>query len=148
MNIGHFEKVSKNQFLMDCKNLLNIDEDNYDRLISIIDNYTVIYGGAKNKQSLKIGPHVIALDYERTINFKDILGPITFIIPFTNISNALYLLNNNQGNSLYIFSNTKKLPKLIINNTNYNNYYINDTIVNIDVNNELKNYQYPVNILY
>ena len=33
MNIGHFEKVSKNQFLMDCKNLLNIDEDNYDHIV-------------------------------------------------------------------------------------------------------------------
>jgi aldehyde dehydrogenase (NAD+) len=99
-----------------------INQRHFDRLLEVLENEDVIYGGQYDAQKLEIEPTICS-----TLNTKDeIFGPILQIKSYDNLEEELKKIDDPL--SIYLFSNNKEKHKLLLKNTNTGNVVINGTL--------------------
>ncbi len=108
-----------------------INNKNFDRVLNLIDDCEIVYGGKYDKQKLKIEPtYITNVSMAHLIMKEEIFAPILPIIPYDNIENIHNIVEYNKNPlSMYIFSNNKKFINNLINNIPSGNICINDTIL-------------------
>ena len=110
-----------------------INENHFERLVKLIEENEVIYGGEYDSKLKVIYPTIVnnpSLD--SNIMREEIFGPILPILTYENIKEIDEIINKNPNPlSLYLFSNDNDLTENIINRYSFGGGAINDTIVHL-----------------
>ncbi len=123
------------KFYSDKNNLAKIiNESSYVRLLSLIDEDKVIYGGHFNTDELYIEPTLI---YPANLGDdcmqEEIFGPILPIIPFKKLSTVQTIINSKpKPLALYMFGNDKHRIKHIMTHLSFGGGCVNDTILHFN----------------
>lgn len=107
-----------------------ISKKHLDRLVNLIDNSHVIYGG--KVKDLMFEPTLIDnVSFDDLIMKEEIFGPILPIISFDNIDSVIKNLNNMpKPLALYLFTNNKKVIDKVL-KLSFGGGCINDTIMHL-----------------
>lgn len=152
-------KNVKEQFIKECKKyILKFIGDNwkankeypkminvkhFERVVNLIDENQVIYGGHFDKNTLKIEPTLIEIKenlrknkYQNIDNEKvmqeEIFGPVLPIITYENLDDVVEYINSHEKPlALYLFTNSKKTENKILKEVAFGGGCINDTIIHL-----------------
>lgn len=114
-----------------------INEHHFDRLMALLSEGKVIYGGKTDRDALYISPTLIQdLPEQARIMDEEIFGPILPILEFTVLAQAIDLINQRpKPLALYIFARDRQTQQRIIAQTSSGGVCVNDTIVHLSVSN-------------
>lgn len=110
-----------------------ISEKHFDKVVGLLENQKVIYGGKYNRESLKIEPTVVVdPDLNSNIMTNEIFGPIIPVISYKTNSEALEIIRRNDTPlAQYIFTKDKNVKNFFETNVLFGGGCINDTIMHI-----------------
>lgn len=110
-----------------------INERHFNRLVALINNQNIIYGGQHNIEELKISPTIIyPVSTDSKIMQDEIFGPILPIMEYEDLNEVIEFINDRpKPLALYFFSNNKSNVKKVISSTSSGGVCINDTINHI-----------------
>lgn len=110
-----------------------VNEKNFNRLIELIKENTIIYGGNYDRKNRYIFPTIIDNpEMNSNIMKEEIFGPILPVLSFKKLEEVDNIINKNPNPlALYVFSNNKKFTKTIVNRYSFGGGAINDTIIHL-----------------
>ena len=110
-----------------------INEKHFKRIINLIDQKKVIYGGKINDDLLKIEPTIIdQVTTDDLIMQEEIFGPLLPIITYKEINEVIqYVQSHDSPLALYIFSSNHKLIKQLSRTIKYGGGCINDVVIHL-----------------
>ncbi len=113
-----------------------INEKNWKRLIAMLDNETVLFGGTKNATDNYIAPTLIDEPRMDSLVMKDeIFGPILPILSYHNEADLHKVISKYEKPlSLFIFTDDKAFAKKIIQQYSFGGGCINDTVIHFSNN--------------
>jgi len=135
--VEQMKKVVDEFYEGDVKNSPNyarmINERNFDRVSSLIDEKKVVIGGATDKSNLYIAPTVMAgVTHDDAIMREEIFGPVLPIVDVSGEDEAVQKINAGEKPlALYCFSNNGKTQKKFLNGTSSGGCCINDVITHM-----------------
>ncbi|HNP33149.1 MAG TPA: aldehyde dehydrogenase [Flavobacterium sp.] len=108
-----------------------INEKNWNRLVKMLDNETIISGGKIDSKNYYIAPTLIdEPKLDSAVMKEEIFGPILPILSFKNEADLNVIISGYEKPlSLYVFSNNKSFAESIIRNYSFGGGCINDTVV-------------------
>ncbi|MGB3756700.1 MAG: aldehyde dehydrogenase family protein, partial [Rivularia sp. (in: cyanobacteria)] len=115
-----------------------INQKQFDRLVNYFKSLKdgtkdgkIIIGGETVSDERYIAPTVIdSVSWEDTVMQEEIFGPILPIIEFTDIKEAINIINSQpKPLALYLFSENKNLQKQILQQTSFGGGCINHTLI-------------------
>ena len=111
-----------------------INQKHYERLVKFLEG-DIWIGGESNPDEYYIAPTVIDnVSWEDPVMEEEIFGPILPVIEYTDISEAIALINSRQKPlALYLFSKNKNLQKRVLQETSSGGVCINDTMKHLFV---------------
>lgn len=97
----------------------------------VIKGAKVEFRGIFNEQDNYVGPTILSnVLLSSEIMHQEIFGPILPVLTYKNLSEVVPIINNNPNPlALYIFSNSKKNIKAVMDNVNAGGILINDVVV-------------------
>ncbi|MEH2046876.1 aldehyde dehydrogenase [Nostoc sp.] len=112
-----------------------ISQKHFDRLVSFLKDGEVIIGGENQPSERYIAPTLIDnVSLEDSVMQEEIFGPILPIIEYTDIAEAIALINSRpKPLALYLFSQDKNLQKQVLQETSSGGVCINDTVMQVGV---------------
>ncbi|MCC5630145.1 aldehyde dehydrogenase [Nostoc sphaeroides] len=112
-----------------------ISHKHFDRLVSFLKDGKVIIGGETQSSECYIAPTVIDnVSLDDSVMQEEIFGPILPIIEYTDIAEAIALINSKpKPLALYLFSQNKNLQKRVLQETSSGGVCINDTVIHFAV---------------
>jgi aldehyde dehydrogenase (NAD+) len=112
-----------------------IHQKHFDRLTNLLKCGEVIIGGETKPEELYIAPTLLEnVSLEDPVMEEEIFGPILPIIEYTDINEAITLINSRpKPLALYLFSQNKNLQKRILQETSSGGVCINDTVIQVGV---------------
>ncbi len=115
-----------------------INQKNFKRLITSLQNQPVVFGGDHDETFLYISPTIVYNpDWTSDLMQYEIFGPILPVIPYKDETEMNEMLRKHpQPLAFYIFSNNKKLQQRLIQTHAFGGGVINDSIVHF-INNRL-----------
>ena len=110
-----------------------VNEKNFNRLIELIKENTIIYGGNYDRKNRYIFPTIIDNpEMNSNIMKEEIFGPILPVLSFKKLEEVDNIINKNPNPlALYVFSNNKKFTKTVVNRYSFGGGAINDTIIHL-----------------
>lgn len=110
-----------------------IDENSFDRLVSLLNEGTIVEGGNYNKERLFIEPTLIKdINMEQKIMKEEIFGPILPIIIYRDIEECLAIIRRNRYPlALYLFTKDKEIQDFVLNRIEFGGGCINSTISHV-----------------
>ena len=110
-----------------------INQRHFERLLSLLENQTILLGGNMDAQNFKIEPTILDNpSRESKVMNEEIFGPILPIIEYKDITEAIHYIHSfEKPLALYLFTNDKKLENTILNEISFGGGCINDTIIHI-----------------
>ncbi len=112
-----------------------INQKQFDRLAKLLKDGEIRFGGETNRDELYIDPTVIEnVSLADSLMQEEIFGPILPVIEYTDISEAIALINSKpKPLALYLFSNNKNLQKQVLQSTSSGAVCLNETVMHITV---------------
>lgn len=112
-----------------------INQKHFDRLVKFLKDGIIIVGGESNSSESYIAPTVIdKVSSADAVMQEEIFGPILPVIEYTDIGEAIALINSRpKPLSLYLFSQNKNLQKQVCQQTSSGGVCINHTIIQVGV---------------
>jgi aldehyde dehydrogenase (NAD+) len=112
-----------------------INQKQFDRLVNFLKDGEIIIGGETNSAERYIAPTVIdRVSWTDPIMQEEIFGPILPIIEYSDITEAIALINSRpKPLALYLFSQNKHLQKRVLQETTSGGVCINDTVMQVGV---------------
>ncbi|WP_445636097.1 Aldehyde dehydrogenase [Nostoc sp. DSM 114161] len=112
-----------------------ISQKHFDRLSKFLEDGKVIVGGETKSSERYIAPTIIEnVSLEDSVMQEEIFGPILPIIEYSDIAEAIALINSRpKPLALYLFSQNKSLQKRVLQETSSGGVCINDTIMHVGV---------------
>lgn len=110
-----------------------INEKQFNRLIKLLDNNKIIFGGDYSKNFLYISPTLMDnVTWNDPIMGEEIFGPILPILEYEELDEVINMVNSHpKPLALYFFSKNKKNIEKIINGISFGGGCINDTIMHL-----------------
>ncbi|MGV9004778.1 aldehyde dehydrogenase [Flavobacterium sp.] len=110
-----------------------INEKNWERLVTMLENETILLGGKSAKEDFYFAPTLIDEPKLDSLIMKDeIFGPILPIIGYdTENDLEKTILNFEKPLALYVFSRNKSFSSAIIQKYSFGGGCINDTLIHI-----------------
>lgn len=104
-----------------------------ERLINLIDNDKVIFGGQYNINDRYISPTLLdPVDWKDKIMDDEIFGPLLPIIEYENLSDVISKINSkSKPLALYLFTESSKVKNLVLDNVSYGGGCVNDTMLHV-----------------
>lgn len=109
-----------------------INEQHYLRLINLMKDQKILWGGYHDKN--KIEPTLIEPTIDSNIMSEEIFGPILPIITIDNIED-IYLYMKEKPLALYLFTDNKKIKDYVVQNIRAGGITINDTLMHFNNHN-------------
>ncbi|MEH2231966.1 MAG: aldehyde dehydrogenase [Nostoc sp.] len=112
-----------------------ISQKHFERLVSFLKDGEVVIGGENQPSERYIAPTLIDnVSLEDSVMQEEIFGPILPIIEYTDITEAIALINSRpKPLALYLFSQDKNLQKRVLQETSSGGVCINDTVMQVGV---------------
>ncbi len=111
----------------DYGRIINIDQ--FNKLIHLMDDLKIIYGGEHNSDELYIQPTIVKASVNDNIMKEEIFGPILPIITYKDGYDVFNIIDLNPNPlALYLFTNDDNFKHSIINNISFGGGCINDTM--------------------
>ena len=110
-----------------------IDYEHFKRVISLLDEQKIIYGGDYNEELLKIEPIILDnVSYSDKVMQEEIFGPILPVIVYDDIDEVIDYINSHDAPlACYIFARNKKLINYLIRQIGFGGGCINDTLIHL-----------------
>ena len=109
-----------------------IHKAHYERLVNLIDDSKVKYGGGRNEETLQIAPTIMDnVTLEDPIMKEEIFGPLLPIIGFSEINEALEIINHFEKPLALYYYGGKTQAKWILHKTSSGGACINDGLMHI-----------------
>ncbi len=112
-----------------------ISQKHFDRLVNFLKDGEVIIGGETQALQRYIAPTVVDnVSLEDSVMQEEIFGPILPIIEYTDIAEAIALINSKpKPLALYLFSQNKNLQNRVLQETSSGGVCINDTVMQFGI---------------
>ncbi|MEH2151212.1 aldehyde dehydrogenase [Nostoc sp.] len=112
-----------------------ISEKHFDRLVNFLKDGKVIIGGENRPSERYIAPTLIDnVSLDDSVMQEEIFGPILPVIEYTDIAEAIALINSRpKPLALYLFSQNKNLQKRVLQESSSGGVCINDTVMQVGV---------------
>lgn len=113
-----------------------VNKKNWNRLVKMLDNENIIFGGITNPKDWFITPTLLDEPKLESLVMQDeIFGPILPLLSFQTDSEISTIINRyDKPLSLYVFSENKLFIKKIIQEYSFGGGCINDTVVHFSNN--------------
>lgn len=110
-----------------------INRKHFDRLLGLIDEKKLIFGGASNTQTLQIAPSVLDnVTPEDAVMQEEIFGPLMPVLTVDSMEEALSFVNSRpKPLAFYIFTQNKKTEQLFLRRASFGGGCVNDTIIHL-----------------
>lgn len=110
-----------------------INAHHFDRLLGLIDEDKVVFGGDFDKEILKIAPTIMdGVDFSNPVMSEEIFGPIIPIIAYDDLDEILGKIKRMpKPLAFYTFTGNKEIGDKIIREMEYGNGAINDCLMQI-----------------
>ncbi|KOP24121.1 aldehyde dehydrogenase [Hapalosiphon sp. MRB220] len=112
-----------------------VNQKQFERITNLLNSSKVIFGGETNREQLYISPTLVEnTSFAEPIMQEEIFGPILSIIEYTDISEAIALINSQpKPLAFYLFSNNKNLQQKVLHTTSSGTVCLNETVMHIGV---------------
>ncbi|MBW4586863.1 aldehyde dehydrogenase [Aetokthonos hydrillicola Thurmond2011] len=112
-----------------------IHQKHFDRLVNLLKDGKILIGGQTDSSDRYIAPTVIEnVSLTEPIMQEEIFGPILPVLEYTDIAEAIALINSRpKPLALYLFSNNKSLQKRVCLETSSGAMGINNTLMHTAV---------------
>lgn len=110
-----------------------INEKHFQRLVNLLNNQEITWGGGHDISALKIEPTlVVHVNWDNSLMQEEIFGPILPILEFDNIDEVISMVNKHpKPLALYLFTKSKDLEERIIKSISFGGGCINDVIMHL-----------------
>ena len=110
-----------------------INQQHFDRLISLFDYGNLVYGGQIDPKTLGIAPTLMTdVKLESPLMQEEIFGPLLPLIPYDTFADALAFIRAKEHPlALYFFSNNKEHQTKALSSLIYGGGCINDTVMQL-----------------
>lgn len=111
----------------------NVSQRHFDRLSQFLSNGTIVTGGQRNEQELKIAPTILDhITWEDPVMQEEIFGPILPVITFDSLQEASDMIKARpKPLALYLFTTNKETEAYILDNLSFGGGCINDTLMHV-----------------
>ncbi|MFE0303795.1 MULTISPECIES: aldehyde dehydrogenase [Bacillus] len=111
----------------------NVSQRHFDRLSQFLSNGTIVTGGQRNEQELKIAPTILDhITWEDPVMQEEIFGPILPVISFDSLQEAADMIKARpKPLALYLFTTNKETEAYILDNLSFGGGCINDTLMHV-----------------
>jgi len=112
-----------------------IDRQQFDRLVALLADGKIVFGGETDAQTRYIAPTVIELtSLDVPAMQSEIFGPILPVITYQDVSEAIAIVNQRpKPLALYLFSRNNNLQQYVLRETSSGSVCINDTVMQFAV---------------
>lgn len=110
-----------------------INENRFDRLVSLLEDGNIILGGDYNREEKYISPTLVEdIRVDHPLMKEEIFGPILPILSYRDISEVIDIVNKNPYPlALYLFAKDKGIESYIIENIQFGGGCINHLITHV-----------------
>lgn len=114
-----------------------ISQKHFDRLISLIDNEKIAFGGEYDEKSLRIAPTILDnVTWDDDVMQQEIFGPVLPILAYKNVDEVIETVNSKEKPlALYVFAQDKKVISDITNKCLYGGGCVNDALIHLATSN-------------
>lgn len=139
--LAEIKKQINKQFKSDPlanKNYGNIiNEKHFDRILGLIDNDKVVYGGQSDRAALKIAPTLMDnVTFDDAVMSEEIFGPVLPVLVYDDLDAAIEKINSMAHPlALYLFTSDKSNAKKVTSRCGFGGGCINDTIIHLATSN-------------
>ncbi|HEY9809462.1 MAG TPA: aldehyde dehydrogenase [Halomicronema sp.] len=112
-----------------------INERQFDRLASFINNGEIVAGGESNRNERYISPTILdKVSWDAPVMEDEIFGPILPVLEYNNLEEAINKINERpKPLALYIFSKNENKQNKVLRETSSGGVCINDTVMQVGV---------------
>ena len=113
-----------------------INEKHFDRVMGLIDQDKVAFGGKADRARLRIAPTVLRdVTWDDAVMGEEIFGPVLPILTVDSVDEAIAMVNDHPHPlALYVFSQDRQAQKRVLKLCRFGGGCINDTIVHLATN--------------
>lgn len=110
-----------------------INRKHFDRIVGLIPDEKVVFGGQHRAETLQIAPTVLDnVTPDDAVMQEEIFGPIMPILSIKSMDEAYnFVKNRPQPLALYIFTNDKKTERRFVREVPFGGGCVNDTIIHL-----------------
>lgn len=110
-----------------------VNEKHFDRLSQVLDSETVIFGGERDRETLRIAPAVVGpVSPEGAAMGQELFGPILPVMIYEDLDEAIsFVLSRPRPLALYIFSRHRPNIDRVQQLCSYGGGCVNDTIIHL-----------------
>ena len=110
-----------------------INQKHFNRIVGLLDDKKVIYGGKYDAQSQQIEPTVMdSVTFEDAVMLEEIFGPLMPVLTYDTIDEAIAKINSMPHPlALYVFTQDKAAARKITSRCGFGGGCINDTIIHL-----------------
>jgi aldehyde dehydrogenase (NAD+) len=127
-------KLDKIQYTDGAEHYVSIiNKRNYDRILRLIDNDKIVYGGKHNDETLYIEPTILDnVSWEDAVMQEEIFGPVLPIISYNNYDEILQkIIDGEKPLAAYLFTKNQEEKDKFLNLVSFGGGCINDTLMQI-----------------
>ncbi|QQR97004.1 MAG: aldehyde dehydrogenase family protein [Sphingobacteriales bacterium] len=127
-------KLDKIQYTDGAEHYVSIiNKRNYDRILRLIDNDKIVYGGKHNDETLYIEPTILDnVSWEDAVMQEEIFGPVLPIISYNNYDEILQkIIDGEKPLAAYLFTKNQEEKDKFLNYVSFGGGCINDTLMQI-----------------
>ncbi|MCP5061487.1 MAG: aldehyde dehydrogenase family protein [Ignavibacteriae bacterium] len=131
-------EIEKSNFSIENNNYVQIiNEINTQRLVALLDEKKVYFGGSYNIPARHLEPTIMEdVTFEDNIMQEEIFGPILPVIVYENLDDAILKVNSiPKPLSCYVFTSDKIVRNKILQEVSFGGGAINDAVMHITNNN-------------
>jgi aldehyde dehydrogenase (NAD+) len=110
-----------------------INKRNFDRLIGLIDESKVIYGGKSNPETLYLEPTIMDhVTWEDNVMKEEIFGPVFPVIAYKDYDEILQqIIDGEKPLAAYLFTKNEEEKEKLLSLVSFGGGCINDTLMHI-----------------
>lgn len=110
-----------------------INERHFERILRLIENETIIFGGRSDKSKLSIEPTLLDnVSWESPVMQEEIFGPVLPILTYSDLDEAIKRIKEKpKPLAFYLFTQNKNVQKKVLQSVSFGGGSINDTIYHI-----------------
>ncbi len=110
-----------------------INKSNFDRILNLIDNRKIVYGGRYNEKTLYIEPTLLDnVSWDDAVMQEEIFGPVLPMISYTSYDEMLQKISEGEKPlAVYLFSKNKTEKTRLLQRVSFGGGCINDTLMHV-----------------
>ncbi len=110
-----------------------VNQHHFDRLTKLIETGDLVYGGKNNPDERKIEMTILNnVTWDCPVMKEELFGPVLPIMTYDNREEMLsFMARREKPLALYLFTQSKKMEKLVVRRLSYGGGCINDTIMHV-----------------